>query len=128
MVKDDSRLTVGVVARLELKVSAVLALLAVAVGDEDLLVRELQVTHDRDRVELGVQDYYHAGLAVLLVGQLLAAVLEGGAPRVLADLQTAVTFDDDLAGLLASLVVRAAKEKQSYLRCIPSGGGREISR
>lgn len=47
-------LTISVVGRLKLEVSAVLALLAVAVGDEDLFIREFQLAHDSRRIELGV--------------------------------------------------------------------------
>lgn len=89
--------------------SAVLVLLAVTVGDEEFLVRELQIAHDRNRVEFGIQDNHHTTLAVLLAGQLLTSVLEGGAPSVLADLQITAAFDYDLAGLIASLVARAVK-------------------
>lgn len=90
--------------------SAVLALLAEAVEKENLLIREFQLAHDSRRIELGVQDDYHADFTVLVATQFLAAVLERGAPRVLTDLQAAVSFDRDFAVLLASLVIRAAKK------------------
>jgi len=90
--------------------SAVLALLAVAVENENLLVRELELAHDSCRIELGVQDDYHADFAVLLTSQLLTSVLEGGAPRVLAYLEIAVTLHSDFAGLVVLLVACAANK------------------
>lgn len=90
--------------------SAVLALLAVAVGDEDFLIREFQLAHDSRRIELGVQNDYNADLAVLFASQLLASILEGRAPRVLAYLEVAVPFDDDLATFVAFLVICATNK------------------
>lgn len=90
--------------------SAVLALLAVTVGDEDLLIRKFQLAHDSRRIELGVQNDYHADLAVLLPSQLLASILEGRAPCVLAYFEVAVSFDDGLASFVASLIVCAANK------------------
>jgi len=46
--------------------STVLALLAVAVENENFLVREFELAHDSHRIKLGVQDDYHADFAVLL--------------------------------------------------------------
>jgi len=92
--------------------SAILAQLAVAVENEDLLVRKLQLAHDSYRIELSVQDDYHAGFAILLASQLLASILEGGALRVLAYLKIAVSFDGDFTGLFAFLVVCAANKSR----------------
>lgn len=109
-------LTVGVVARLKLEMSAILALLAIAIEDENLLVRDLQLAHDSRRIKFGVQDDYHAGFAVLLTSQLLTSELERGAPCVLAYLEIAVSLDGEFAGLVALLVVCAANKSQSYVK------------
>lgn len=93
--------------------SAILALLAVAIENEDLLIRELQLAHDSRRIELGVQDDYCAGFAVLLASQLLASVLEGGASCVLAYLEIAASLDGDFTGFVAFLVVCAANTKHN---------------
>lgn len=103
-------LTISVVARLKLEVSAVLALFAVAIEDEDLLIREFQLAHDSHWIELAVKNDYNADLAVLIASQLLASILEGRAPRVLAYLEAAVAFDDGLATFVAFLVVCAANK------------------
>lgn len=96
--------------------SAVLALLAVAVGKENLLVREFHLAHDSRRIELSVHDDYDADFAVLVVTQLLASILERGASCILTDLQIAVSFDRDFAILFASLIVCTAKRMQSLLQ------------
>lgn len=98
--------------------SAILALLAIAIENEDLLVRELQLAHDGRRIELGVQDDYHAGFAVLLASQLLTSVFEGGAPCVLAYLKIATSLDGDFASLVAFLVICAANKSQAYLKYV----------
>lgn len=92
--------------------SAILALLAVAIENEELLVGELQLAHNSRRIELGVQDDYHAGFAVLFASQLLASVFERRAPCLLAYLEIATSLNGDFASLVALLVVCAANKSQ----------------
>lgn len=115
---NEIELTVGVVSRLQFHVRAVLALLAVTVENEDLLVGELELAHDSRRIELSVENDCHADFAVLLASQLLTSILERGAPGVLAYLEVAVTLDGDFAGLVVLLVARAANKSRSYLKCV----------
>lgn len=100
-------ITFYIEGRLKLEVSTVLVLLAVAIENVHLLVRQLQFTNDSRWSKVSVQHHRDTNLSVLLPCQLLTSVLEGRALGVVANLETSVSFHHDLAVLVALLVTRA---------------------